>query len=168
MIVTDSAELRKWNEPAAVDEVDGIVRLLEEELRASLRSGIGLAAPQIGIHKRVAIVRTKNHSLDLVNPVVISRERPAFVKSEGCLSLPGILVDTCRFEEVFFRCDRNPDGAVATGLEALAVQHEIDHLDGVLMIDRAIPKNIGRNDPCPCGALRHDGKPVKFKRCHGA
>jgi peptide deformylase len=168
MIVTDAIELRKGNGPAAAEEIDGIIRLLEEELRASPRTGIGLAAPQIGIHKRVAIVRTKSHSLDLVNPTILSRERPVFVRGEGCLSVPDKVVDTCRFEEVFFRCDRNPAGVVATGIEALAVQHEIDHLDGVLMMERAVPKGIGRNDPCPCGAVRDDGKPVKFKRCHGA
>lgn len=167
MIVTDREELRKPNGPALPGEALEIIGLLERELAASPRPGIGLAAPQVGVHKRVAIIRTKDHSMDLVNPVMVDREHGVLVRSEGCLSMPGVSVDTWRFGEVFFRCDGNPAGVVATGLEALAVQHEMDHLDGILMTDRAMGRKTGPNEPCPCGALRPDGKPVKFKKCHG-
>jgi peptide deformylase len=167
MITTDTTDLRRPNEPATADEAERIVRLLEGELKASPRPGVGLAAPQIGIHKRVAIVRTRDHSIDLVNPVLVDREHALLVRGEGCLSMPGLSADTWRFDEIFVRCDRNPAGIVATGLEAVAIQHEMDHLDGILMVDRAKKNDVGRNDPCPCGAKTTDGKPVKFKRCHG-
>lgn len=167
MIVTDLIELRKPNKPATLEEAAEIVHHLERELAASARPGIGLAAPQIGIHKRVAIVRTSAHSIDLVNPVVLNREHSILVHNEGCLSIPGVSVDTWRFDEVLFKCDVCPAGVVVTGLEALAVQHEVDHLDGILMMDRAAGRSIGRNEPCPCGARKEDGRPVKFKHCHG-
>jgi peptide deformylase len=167
MIITDRDVLRIPNDPVSRDEADGIITLLERELIASQRPGIGLAAPQIGIHKRVAIVRTKSHSIDLVNPVVLDSEHGILVRNEGCLSLPGISVDTWRFGEIFFRCDRNLAGVVATGLEALAVQHEVDHLDGILMTDRSSARGVGRNEPCPCGKRTSDGKPIKYKKCHG-
>jgi len=161
MIITDIEVLRKPSEQASADEADGIIRLLEDELRASPRGGIGLAAPQIGVRKQVAIIRTENHSVDLVNPVIADRGQAFVFRNEGCLSLPGVSVDTWRFGEVFVKCDRNPAGIVATGLEAVAIQHEIDHLAGILMVDRVGGKNTGRNDPCPCGSK------IKFKRCHG-
>jgi peptide deformylase len=161
MIITDIESLRKQNDPAVNNEIDEIIHLLERELKASPRRGVGLSAPQIGIHKRVAIVRTENHSVDLVNPVILERERPIIVSGEGCLSLPGMSANTCRFDEVVIKCDRNPGGLVATGLESLVMQHEVDHLRGILMIDRTAKGRVGRNDPCPCG------KTVKFKRCHG-
>lgn len=167
MIVTDIGELKLPNTPAAPDEAREIIRALEIELASSQRAGVGLAAPQIGIRRRVAIIRTKGASMDLVNPVVVDKERSIVVRGEGCLSLPGMSVDTWRFDEVFVKCDANPAGFVATGLEAVVVQHEIDHLDGILMTDRSTSIRIGRNDPCPCGAKTPDGKPMKFKRCHG-
>jgi len=167
MIVTDIAELKLRNMKTEPEEVDMIIRKLEDELRASPRSGIGLAAPQIGIHKRVAIIRTKDHSIDLVNPVLVEQERGILVKGEGCLSLPRVSVDTLRFDEVFVRCDRNQAGIEATGLEAVAIQHEMDHLDGVLITDRTKMRDVGRNDPCPCGATDPSGKKIKFKKCHG-
>jgi len=166
MIVTDIAELKLANSEAEPGEAAETVRLLERELKASPRPGIGLAAPQIGIHKRVAIVRTANASIDLVNPRIINKERGILVKGEACLSLPGISADTMRFDEVLVECG-NGSSFVATGFEAIVVQHEIDHLDGVLITDRAAMRNTGRNDPCPCGAKGPEGKPVKFKRCHG-
>jgi len=167
MIVTDQAELRKPNELASSDEAIGIITKLEHELATSSRLGIGLAAPQIGVHKRVAIIRTKEHLIDLVNPIIFDMEHGILVKNEGCLSMPGMSVDTWRFSEILFRCDGNPAGVVATGLEAVAIQHEIDHLDCMLMVDRAIRGGVGRNDPCPCGKHTDTGKPVKFKKCHG-
>jgi peptide deformylase len=167
MIITDIESLRKQNDSAVNNEIDEIIHLLERELKASTRRGVGLSAPQIGIHKRVAIVRTEGHSVDLVNPVILERERPIIVSGEGCLSLPGMSANTCRFDEVVVKCDRNLGGLVATELEAVAIQHEVDHLNGVLMIDRAAKGGVGRNDPCPCGLKTPDGKTVKFKRCHG-
>ncbi len=166
MIITDVSTLRLPSIKALDFEVDEILKLLEKELTSSDGRGIGLAAPQIGIRKCIAIIRTKDHSLDLVNPILLDLDSPIIAKGEGCLSIPNISVNTLRFGEVFVKCDKNPSGIIATGLEAVAIQHEIDHLSGILMTDKILPSRLCRNDPCPCGR-KIDGKVPKFKRCHG-
>lgn len=164
MITTDIDELRKPNAEASADDVPGCLAALEEELGAT--TGVGLAAPQIGIHKRIAIVRTEDTRLDLVNPVIVSKGKMLLSKDESCLSLPGVSENIWRYGEIVVKDDTNPNGIVATGFLAVVIQHEMDHLDGILIIDRAVKAKVGRNDPCPCGATK-DGRPVKFKKCHG-
>lgn len=166
-IITDEKELRKNNENTDICEMKSIISKLETTLKYSSRPGIGLAAPQIGIHKCVAIVRAKNENINLVNPVILDKENGFIFFNEGCLSLPGINFNTRRFNEIFVKDDLHPAGFVAIGLVAVAIQHEIDHLNGILITDRALGKNkIGRNDPCFCGK-KINGKPIKYKKCHG-
>jgi peptide deformylase len=165
-IITDEEELRRSNGDIGVYEAKSIIDKLETALEHSSRPGIGLAAPQVGIHKRVAIVRVKreegSENIDLVNPIIVDQENGFMFSDEGCLSLPGVNLNTRRFNEIFVKDDLHPAGFIATGLVAVAIQHEIDHLDGILITDRAVGKNkIGRNDPCFCGS----GK--KYKKCHG-
>lgn len=162
-MITDETELRKPNENASLEEAKIIIEKLEKEL--SLHQGIGLAAPQIGIHKRVAIIRTKEESLNLVNPVIIEKLNVTISKEEGCLSFPGKTFNVARFNEIFLKDDLHPNGIVVTGLMSIASDHEIDHLHGILFIDKATNKT-GRNDPCPCGNKK-EGKRIKFKNCHG-
>ena len=166
MIITDIKELRQ-----PIDEVDFnegmeiVVKLKKELLKEP--HGIGLAAPQIGIKKKVAIIRFGEYEIDLINPVIVDKGQPLVVKSEACLSLPGLSVDTQRYKEVFVKDLQKPDGFVSIGNIAIALQHEIDHLEGILIIDRATGKDkIKRNDPCPCGS-NINGKSIKFKKCHG-
>lgn len=171
MIITDIQELRKPNELATIEEAREIVKQLEEELSNSKIPGVGLSAPQIGIHKKVAIVRIMAEKskffLDLVNPEILDLRQSFINKGEGCLSLPGQFVDTRRYKEVFIKDDIHPNGFVLTGFPAVVAQHEFDHINQILMIDRAVGKGkIGRNDPCPCGKKKN-GQPIKFKRCHG-
>lgn len=169
MITTDLEVLKRKSLPASsLEEGREIAALLEQELASSSTPGVGLAAPQVGVHKRVAIMRTQSASADLVNPRIVAKRGMFVNKGERCLSLPGVSVDTVRYHEVVVEDDLHPAGLVAAGLEAVVLQHEIDHLDGILITDRKAPAaKIGRNDPCPCGALRPDGKPVKHKRCCG-
>lgn len=169
MITTDLEILKASNSSASADEAQEIIATLDKELKESSVPGVGLAAPQVGINKRVAIIRTQDVSVDLVNPEILDKQHMFVNKGERCLSLPGVSVDTVRYREVTVRDDLHPDGMVAMGFEAIVLQHEIDHLDGVLITDREAPKQkIGRNDPCPCGAVKPGGKPIKFKRCCGA
>jgi peptide deformylase len=161
-IITDINALRSTSKRVDLSEVAEIVRALDHALETSMTPGVGLAAPQIGINKRVAIVRTKEQSLNLVNPVIVEKDKGFVNFEEGCLSLPGISVNTRRYKEIFVKDDMYPDGFVATGTVALAIQHECDHLDGILIIDRVVgKKKVGRNDPCPCG------KKIKYKKCCG-
>jgi peptide deformylase len=104
--------------------------------------GIGIAAPQIGVPKAVAVVdvskrepRTKR--LILVNPVILERKDPE-VRKEGCMSFPDYTAFLKRHRWVRFRW-QNERGEilekVSTGIEAICVEHEVDHLNGVLFID---------------------------------
>ncbi|CAM3720245.1 peptide deformylase [Cohnella lubricantis] len=103
--------------------------------------GVGLAAPQIGISKRVFVVDAdEEHGLiELINPEIVSKEGEQF-GPEGCLSIPGLQGDVRRAQKVVIRGqDRhgNPVEYTGTDLLARALQHELDHLNGVLFIDLA-------------------------------
>lgn len=103
--------------------------------------GVGLAAPQVGILKRVFVVDAdEEHGLlELVNPEIVSREGEQF-GAEGCLSIPGLQGDVKRANKVVIKAqDRygNPVQYEGTELLARAFQHELDHLNGVLFLDLA-------------------------------
>ena len=117
------------------DQVRRMGQLMHDAL------GIGLAATQVGLMNRVLVYRVESDGAiaALVNPVLewASEEREGM--EEGCLSLPGVLVDVERPVHVRVRAqDERGDYIVveASGLEARVIQHEIDHLDGVLILDR--------------------------------
>jgi peptide deformylase len=102
--------------------------------------GVGLAAPQVAVLKRVIAVQTKDGPTVLINPELVKRSWAKEWGEEGCLSVPKVfgqvrrhLVVTCRF------LDRNavPRKIEAEGLMARVLQHEIDHLNGILFIDTA-------------------------------
>jgi peptide deformylase len=117
------------------DEVRRMGILMEDAL------GIGLAAPQVGISHRVLVYRVEAESpiTALVNPQVEWSSRDEEISEEGCLSLPFVHVDVERPVAVLVRArDEHGDELVieASGLEARVIQHEIDHLDGVLILDR--------------------------------
>lgn len=116
-----------------------------EEMWASMYAahGIGLAAPQVGVSKRITVIDVSfkerpDEKLVLINPEIIEREGKQF-EEEGCLSLPEIREKVQRAARVKVRAqDVNGEffEAEGTDLLARAMQHEIDHLDGVLFIDR--------------------------------
>ncbi|HIE13389.1 MAG TPA: peptide deformylase [Desulfotomaculum sp.] len=103
-------------------------------------SGVGLAGPQVGVLKRVIVVDTGDGLYQLVNPEITSAEG-AETDREGCLSIPGVWGEVTRAAKVKVRA-LNPRGETveidAQGLFARALQHEIDHLDGILFVDRAV------------------------------
>jgi peptide deformylase len=118
-----------------VEEVKRMGQLMHDSL------GIGLAATQVGVMHRLLVYRVEQDAAvaALVNPVIEWSSGDAEYMEEGCLSLPGVLVDVERPIHVRVRGqDERGDGLVieASGLEARVIQHEIDHLDGVLILDR--------------------------------
>ncbi len=138
-------------EPAeVVAELDDEVRTLVKEMFETmyLAEGIGLAAPQVGVSTRVLVVDLGEADEDgagavaLVNPRVLESSRKKDKASEGCLSIPGIEEIVERPETVTVE-GTDPDGEFLTmevsGLLSRALQHEIDHLDGILFIDRVSP-----------------------------
>ncbi|MGI6144260.1 MAG: peptide deformylase [Clostridia bacterium] len=125
-----------------IEEVTPQVCKLLDNLRDTLYAtsyGVGLAAPQIGISKRAIVVDVDDELFELINPEVVEQEGLA-VDTEGCLSVPGIVGEVIRAKKVKIRA-LNREGEevviVADGLLARAFQHEIDHLDGILFIDKA-------------------------------
>lgn len=101
--------------------------------------GVGLAAPQIGVSKRVIVVDVGEGLIELVNPEILSCEGQE-TDTEGCLSIPGIVGDVTRAATIEVKgLDRRGKECVFTaeGFLARALQHEIDHLEGILFIDRA-------------------------------
>lgn len=101
--------------------------------------GIGLAAPQVGVLKRIIIADLGDGLLPLVNPIILDQEQQDHLE-EGCLSLPGIQIDIMRAQNITVN-GLNLDGNEATmpleGMLARVIQHEIDHLNGALIIDYA-------------------------------
>ena len=150
--------------------------------------GIGLAANQVGINAQVAVVNVRE-PLVLINPKYVTKENE-IIYGEGCLSFPNRAMRTKRYRDIIISTEQseanwyfsgvkeNSDGKSGWDkgdmkqdqelrlLEAVCVQHEIDHLNGITIYDREIKleptkvkKKVGRNDPCPCGS----GK--KHKKC---
>jgi len=104
--------------------------------------GIGLAATQVGVPHRLLVYRVQHESPvnALVNPEVLWSSKDSEISEEGCLSLPSVHVDVERPIHVRVRgCDERGEEILieASGLEARVIQHEIDHLDGVLILDHA-------------------------------
>ncbi len=168
-IITNEAELRLPNVDVQPDEIDGIIKLLERGLQYSAlmgREGVGLAATQIGIHKKAAIIRLndgrQNIAFNLVNARIEQSYDLFIFHNEGCLSFEGKTYDTMRYQEIYVINNAvEPHSFIATGLLAVVIQHELDHLNGILMTDRVVKKPIKQspNEKCLCGS----GK--KFKRC---
>ncbi|MGI6686114.1 MAG: peptide deformylase [Bacillota bacterium] len=118
-----------------------ILRLLDnmaDTMRAA--EGVGLAAPQIGISKCVVVIDIGEGLIELINPEITKKEGEE-IDAEGCLSIPGIQGNVKRAAKVEVRAwDRTGKTVTytGTGLLARAFQHEIDHLNGVLFVDRMI------------------------------
>jgi len=107
-------------------------------------NGIGLAAPQVSVKKRVIVIdiqSNKSKPLALINPEIISEEGE-IESEEGCLSCPGLTAVVKRADDIVAEgldVNGNRIEINASGLLAIALQHEIDHLDGILFIDRLSP-----------------------------
>jgi len=141
--------VRKYGDPvlrSRAIEIDRFDERLVEEARRMGQVmhdalGIGLAATQVGIMHRVLVYRVGEDAAvaALVNPQVEWRSKEEEIAEEGCLSLPGVHVEVERPVHVRVRgLDERGDALTieASGLEARVIQHEIDHLDGVLILDR--------------------------------
>ena len=144
LVSPEDARLRRMAQ--RVERIDARVRAFAAAMFALMRRehGVGLAAPQVGCLLRVIVVDVSKYQrgtppLTLVNPVVVGREGSS-TAVEACLSLPGIEAPVRRARQVRVSADGIDGGPVrlaAEGLLARALQHEIDHLDGILFIDRA-------------------------------
>ena len=123
----------------AVQALDQDTRRLIEDMFETMDAakGVGLAANQVGVTKRVAVVDADDDRFVMVNPRIIETEGRA-VAEEGCLSIPEMYGDVARPERVVIEAldaEGKPYRKEALGLKARAIQHEIDHLDGIPFLD---------------------------------
>ncbi len=134
------SRLRKTAKPVSV--VDDAVRQLVADLLETMYAakGIGLAATQVDVHRRVLVIDIsdeRNHPLVLINPEILAIEGRGPVE-EGCLSVPDIYEKVQRAEHIRVRAlgtDGQPFEMEADGLLAVCIQHEMDHLEGKLLVD---------------------------------
>ena len=125
-----------------VDKFDKRLRTLLDDMAATMydAEGVGLAAPQVGILKRVVTIDVGDGLIELVNPEIIASEGAA-IGPEGCLSVPGRRGTVERPEKVTVVA-QNRDGKMlqleAEGLLAICLCHELDHLDGIVYVDKMI------------------------------
>ncbi len=138
---------RVLRQPAKrVNSVDAEIRQLVREMLQTMYSadGIGLAAPQVGVNKQVIVIDCDPENLAtppmvLINPTIKSSSSALCLLQEGCLSIPGVYFDVKRLEviEVSYRDEfGRPQTLKATELLSRVIQHEMDHLNGVLFVDR--------------------------------
>jgi peptide deformylase len=135
---------------APVGRIDRrIKRLLDDMVQTMYEAeGVGLAAPQVGVSLRIVVIDAGDGLIELINPVLVETEG-SVCATEGCLSIPGVFGDVERGAKVTVEGLSREGKKVcitATGLLARALQHEIDHLDGVLFIERAQTIFKGQND----------------------
>ncbi len=130
---------RSPEETGVTDEIEKLIADMFETMRAA--KGVGLAANQVGHARRIAVVEAEDQSFVMINPVIVeSAGRDS--AEEGCLSIPEIFGDVTRPERVVLMAmgrDGQPFRLEATGLVARAIQHELDHLDGILFLDHLSP-----------------------------
>jgi peptide deformylase len=132
--------LREQAQP--VDKFDDELAALSRRLIGIMRDapGVGLAATQLGVVQRVLVYEVDDDAVTLVNPRIVETSRETEVAEEGCLSLPGMNLQVERAFAVHVRA-RDVRGRrldfEAEGLEARVIQHETDHLDGILILERA-------------------------------
>jgi peptide deformylase len=140
-------DIRKFGDPvlktraSPVESFDGSLSDLVEAMLATMRKheGVGLAANQVGRLKRILVAAVEDEEFVLVNPVVEESAGTTEKEPEGCLSIPGIQVEVDRPTAIRVSAQDasgTPLELEASGLLARILQHEIDHLDGVLILDR--------------------------------
>lgn len=181
--LTDDLELLQSQSETVSDvgEIKGIFQELEYVLDKH-KNGVGLSAVQIGIPKKVSLIKYGKKRVELINARVIDSSDSFTHTGEGCLSFPGLFVSVPRFEHITIKNNVIREGILEEetlyfyyskdekengndGILALAVQHEIDHFSGKTILDYKVIKEpaksnkVGRNEPCPCGS----GK--KYKKC---
>ena len=180
MIIKDKIKLQEKCSPVSVKEGEEIgVRLLHK-LRES-KNGIGLAANQIGINKRVCVINVKE-PLVLINPKIVKKSKEQFIFPEGCLSFQDDKIKNKRYQDIVVEADNLPgrlsfsanSKEINDAFECVCVQHEIDHLDGITMFDREFkqepiikgvnaPKKIGRNEKVTI-TKGSESKVLKYKK----
>jgi peptide deformylase len=147
---------RVLRQPAKrVAKVDDEIRRTIREMLQTMYSadGIGLAAPQVGIHKQLIVIdihldQPDKPPLVLINPKITKFGKNLCNSEEGCLSIPGVYLEVTRPDEIevsYKNEQGKPSTLKANGLLSRAIQHEMDHLNGVMFVDR-VQNNLALNE----------------------
>lgn len=142
VLIVENEEDRLRKKSREITEIDDKIRTLAADMLETMqeKNGVGLAAPQVGVLKRIIVIDVGEGPITLLNPV-IAYQKGAIEEMEGCLSVPGVWGIVERPEQVIVR-GMNLDGETveykAEGLLARAFCHEIDHLNGTLYTDKVI------------------------------
>jgi peptide deformylase len=150
IITVDSprgAILRRRARP--VGRVTAEVQRLAEAMIETMRraNGVGLAAPQVGVDRRLFVAEVDERVHVVIDPVIVKMEGEE-VGTEGCLSIPGLVADVPRAQRVVLKGKNRRGRGItleAEGLLARVIQHEVDHLDGVLFLDRVVDRTTIRS-----------------------
>lgn len=131
--------LRKVSEE--IHNIDESILKLIKNMKDTLKKskGVGLAAPQVGINKRLILVKPEKEVYVLINPVFTINGKETACDSEGCLSVPGEFINVKRFKEIdveFLGEDGDSYKVKAKDFFARIIQHETDHLNGILIVDK--------------------------------
>lgn len=133
-VLTEKAQPVKTFDSALGILVDAMFETMEEA------DGVGLAAPQVGVSQRLFVIDVRDgKQWTFINPEIIATSEECESAEEGCLSIPGVFSDVSRAARVTVQAQNlqgKPFTVEAEGLFARAIQHELDHLNGVLFIDR--------------------------------
>ncbi|MGB9743550.1 MAG: peptide deformylase [Minisyncoccales bacterium] len=126
---------------AEVKEVTVEIKDLSQQMKRIMvqNQGVGLAAPQVGILKRIIVAQTSKGLQAMINPIILKCSQKMEVREEGCLSFPKLFLKIkrpCEIELEFLNLKGEKKKTKAQGWEARIFQHEIDHLNGILFIDR--------------------------------
>ena len=134
-IVKDENILTQKSEQVSIEEAQEIITNLLDTAKAHIDNCAGLAAPQIGVLKKVIVVRTGNSFFPMVNPMIIKKSGKKFVNHEGCLSLEGVR-SVERYENIlvnYIDGSGKRQTKSFNGIMSVIIQHEVDHLNGKLI-----------------------------------
>lgn len=141
-----AAVLRKRAKPVGrvTAEMQRLIHRMINVMREA--KGVGLAAPQIGVSKRVFVAEVEERIHVFIDPQIVKKDGEE-VSSEGCLSIPGVVADVPRALQVTVKGKNRKGRGItvsAEGLLARVIQHEVDHLNGVLFLDRVVDRSTIR------------------------
>ncbi|MEG0919627.1 MAG: peptide deformylase [Anaerovoracaceae bacterium] len=140
-VVTKGDDVLARNCREVTEINDRIITLLDDMTETMrLEKGVGIAAPQVGIARRICVIEPEEGQItELINPEIIQAEGST-MSCEGCLSVPGVLGDVERPERVKVKYMNRKGEAIEeelVGFSAIVVSHEVDHLNGILFVDKA-------------------------------
>ncbi|MGH2746543.1 MAG: peptide deformylase [Actinomycetota bacterium] len=173
--------IRTFGEPVLRQRAPEVIKVTEAQRRLAadmldtmrVAPGVGLAAPQVGVLERIFVFEVEDCSGAVINPVIVERSPDTLTEDEACLSIPGLAFPVERHARVRVEAlDESGEPVVleGEGLLARVFQHEIDHLDGVLFIDRLADENrreamtqlreqaLGLSPPRPAAEVRPEGR----------